>query len=582
MPVAATPAVAAAATEPAPIPAAAPGAAVVTDGRTFLRERAAVRFFRRPLRRGRGVGDIRAVARPIDPVRLEVFHHLLSAFCEEAGVRLQRSAVSPNIRERADFSVAVFDGHARLIAQAAHIPVHLGSAGDAVAAVRAELDLQPGDIAILNDPYAGGTHLPDVTMVCPVFLPGARTPEWYLVDRAHHADIGGATPGSMGVASDLYAEGLVIPPVLLRRGGRLQRDLWRLFARNVRGADERLVDLQAQEASLVQLAARLAGFVREHGLRTVRTMQEQLLDYTERAARAVVRGLVPGRHRAHDVLDDDGFGGGPLRLDLVFQKRAGRAVFDWRGTCDQARGGVNANRSIVMAACVYALRCLCPDRLPTNDGLFRLVELQTRHGSLVDPRSPAPVAGGNVETSQRLVDVVFAALAKAAPGRTPAASAGTMSNLSFGGVRQDGREFTSYETIPGGAGATAERAGQAAIQTHMTNTRNTPIEEIEHRFPVRVVSLSVRRGSGGRGARRGGDGMVKVLEARAPLRVSFLGERHRQGPPGLDGGGAGATGALWRVRGQRRERLPAKASFPLAAGEQVVVETPGGGGHGRS
>lgn len=521
------------------------------------------------------------MVRSIDPVRLEVFHHLLSAFCEEAGVRLQRSAVSPNIRERADFSVAVFDRDARLIAQAAHIPVHLGSAGDAVAAVRAELDLGPGDVAVLNDPYAGGTHLPDVTMVCPVFLPGARKPEWYLVDRAHHADIGGATPGSMGVASDLYAEGLVIPPVLLRRAGRLQRDLWRLFARNVRGADERLVDLQAQEASLGQLAARLCGFVRDQGLRAVREAQEQLLDYTERAARAVLRGLLPGRHRAHDVLDDDGFGGGPLRLELVFQRRAGRAVFDWRATCDQARGGVNANRSIVMAACVYALRCLCPDRLPTNDGLFRLVELQTRHGSLVDPRSPAPVAGGNVETSQRLVDVVFAALAKAAPGRTPAASAGTMSNLSFGGVHADGREFTSYETIPGGAGATIDRAGQAAIQTHMTNTRNTPIEEIEHRFPVRVQSLSVRRGSGGRGARRGGDGMVKVLQALAPLRVSFLGERHRQGPPGLAGGGAGATGALWRVAGRRRVRQPAKASFVLAPGEQVVVETPGGGGHGR-
>lgn len=520
------------------------------------------------------------MGKPIDPVRLEVFHHLLSAYCEEAGARLLRSAISTNIRERADFSVAVFDRAGRLVAQAAHIPVHLGSAGDAVAAVRAEFELAPGDVAILNDPYAGGTHLPDVTMVAPVFLPGGRQPEWFVVDRAHHADIGGSTPGSMGVASELFAEGLVIPPVLLRRRGRLQRDLWRLFARNVRGPEERLVDLQAQEASLRQLATRLVAHGREHGLAVVRQAQEQLFDYTERATIGVLRGLRSGRHRAHDVLEDDGFGNGPLKIDLVFERRGDRAHFDWRGTCDQARGGVNANRSVVMAACVYALRCLCPDRLPTNDGLFRCLDLVTRAGSLVDPRSPAPVAGGNVETSQRLVDVVFQALARAAPGRTPAMSAGTMSNLSFGGSHR-GASFTSYETIPGGAGASAQRAGRAAIQTHMTNTRNTPIEELEHRFPVRVVALSVRRGSGGRGARRGGDGVVKVLEARGPLTVSFLGERHRRGPQGLAGGGAGAPGGLWKEQRGRRLRLPAKTTFALASGERVVVATPGGGGHGR-
>ncbi len=517
----------------------------------------------------------------VDPVRLEVFHHLLSAFCEEAGARLMRSAISPNIRERADFSVAAFDAEGRLVAHAAHIPVHLGSAGDAVAAVRAELDLQPGDVAILNDPYAGDTHLPDITMVRPVFVGRSKRPEWFLVNRAHHADVGGSTPGSMGIAADLYSEGLVVPPVLLRRRGVLQRDLWRLFARNVRGATERLTDLEAQEASLLQLERRLAAFAAEQGLPSVRAAQAQLLDYTEREGKAMLRALPAGTYRAHDHLEDDGFGNGPLRLDLALSLRAGRAEFDWRRTCDQARGGVNANRSIVMAACVYALRCLCPGRLPTNDGLFRLITIRTRPGSLVDPRSPAPVAGGNVETSQRLVDVVFQALAKAAPARVPAASAGTMSNLSFGGHRADGSEFTSYETLPGGAGATASSPGQAAIQTHMTNTRNTPIEELEHRYPVRVRSLAVRRGSGGAGARRGGDGLCKVIEALVPLRVSFLGERHRSGPPGAAGGRAGAPGALFHERGRGRRRLPAKATFPLAAGDRVFVMTPGGGGHGR-
>ena len=522
-----------------------------------------------------------ARSRRIDPVRLEVFHHLLSAYCEEAGVRLQRSAISPNIRERADFSVACFDRDGRLVAQAAHIPVHLGSAGDAVAAVRAQLELAPGDVAILNDPYAGGTHLPDLTMVRPVFVAGGRRPEWFVVNRAHHADVGGAMPGSMGIAADLHAEGLVVPPVHLERAGVPQRDLWRLFARNVRGAGERLVDLQAQKASLLQLEARLRAAAAAHGVPMLRAVQRALADYTERAGRAMLRALGRGTFRARDVLEDDGFGGGPLRLELALRLRGGTAEFDWRRSCDQARGGVNCNRGIVLAACVYALRCLCPGRLPTNDGLFRLVTLRTRPGSLVDPRSPAPVAGGNVETSQRLVDIVFQALAQAAPDRVPAASAGTMSNLSFGGHREDGSEFTSYETLPGGAGATRDRAGQAAIQTHMTNTRNTPIEELEHRVPVRVRSLSVRRGSGGAGARRGGDGLVKVVEALVPLRVSFLGERHVQGPPGATGGGRGRPGALHRLRGARREALPAKGSFALAPGECVEVATPGGGGHGR-
>ena len=519
---------------------------------------------------------------PTDPVKLEVFHHLLAAYCEEAGARLRLSAISPNIRERADYSVAVFDRAGRLCAQAAHIPVHLGSAGDAVRAVRGELDLAPGDVAILNDPYCGGTHLPDVTMVRPVFGRDCRRPEWYVVNRAHHADIGGAVPGSMGIARDLYAEGLVLPPVLLRRRGRLQRDLLRLVARNVRGADERIVDLRAQEASLERLEQRLSAMTAEHGLGTVRRVTSALMDATERAGRGLLRSLAAGDYHGRDQLDDDGLGHGPLVIDLRLRLTRERATFDWRGTCDQAAGSVNANRGIAMAACVYALRCLCPGRLPTNDGLFRLLRLVTRPGSLVDPRSPAPVAGGNVETSQRLVDVALQALAGAAPERVPAASAGTMSNLTFGGSARANSAFASYETLPGGAGASAAGAGQAAIQTHMTNTRNTPIEEIEQRAPLRVRALSVRRGSGGRGRHRGGDGLVKEVEALAPMRCAFLGERQRSRPPGVAGGGAGASGRLFVERSGVRERLPAKATFELECGDVVIVETPGGGGHGRA
>lgn len=518
-----------------------------------------------------------------DPVQLEVFHLLLSAFCEEAGVRLQRSAASPNIRERRDYSVAAFDGHGRLIAQAAHIPVHLGSAKDAVAAVRRTFaDLAAGDVVVLNDPYAGGTHLPDITMVRPVFSPGASRPEWFVVNRAHHADVGGSVPGSMAIVGDLFAEGLVLPPVRLRRRGEPVDDLLRLFARNVRGAAERRLDLAAQEASLLQFERRLLALAADRTLAEVRGLQDALLAYTERAALGILAGLRPGRYRAADQLEGDGLGGGPLRIELALTVRRDRLVFDWGATCDQARGGVNCNPGIALAASAYVLRCLCVDRLPTNEGLFACLELRTRRGSLVDPIDPAPVAGGNVETSQRLVDVAFAALGQAAPGVVPAASAGTMSNLSFGGVDRRGQAFASYETLPGGAGATARQAGASAVQTHMTNTRNTPIEELEQRYPIRVQELSIRRGSGGTGRRRGGDGLRKVVEALAPLQVAFLGERHAEGPPGAAGGGAGARGGLSLRRGKLRRALPAKCTLALAPGEQIVVETPGGGGHGRA
>jgi N-methylhydantoinase B len=489
--------------------------------------------------------------------------------------------VSPNIRERRDFSVALFDARGRLAAQAAHIPVHLGSAADSVAAARAAVPFAPGDVVVLNDPYAGGTHLPDVTMVRPVFLPRSRAPDWFLVNRAHHADIGGATPGSMGAAADLLAEGLVIPPVRLRARGELQRDVWALIGSNVRGADERRIDLQAQEASLHRLERRLCELCSSWGRAEVARYTGFLMDYSERVGRAALARLRRGTFTAEDQLEDDGLGHGPfaVRLRLGISPRGLR--FDWSGTDAQATGGINANRSVVLAASVYALRCLCPARLPTNDGLFRLIGLHTRRGSLVDPIAPAPVAGGNVETSQRLVDVALCALGKALPGALPAGSAGTMSNLSVGGVRGDGTAFSFYETLPGGAGAGPSGPGCAAIQTHMTNTRNTPIEELELRYPLRVRSLTVRRGSGGRGARRGGEGMVKELEALLPVAVTFLGERHGAGPPGARGGGRGRPGALSLVRNGSRRRLPSKTTVALDPGDVLRVETPGGGGDGR-
>src|SRR5262245_47702460 len=310
-----------------------------------------------------------------DPVRLEICHHLLAAMCEEAGLLLQQSAVSPNIRERRDFSVAVFDGDVRLVAQAAHIPVHLGSAGDAVRAARAALDFAPGDVAVLNDPYDGGTHLPDVTMVVPVFARGSRRPDWFVVDRAHPADIGGATPGSMGIARDLFGEGLVVPPVLLRRRGELQQDVQRLLLANVRGAAERRLDLLAQEASLRLLGARIVALQAEWGAASLRRHVLWLMDYTERVGRSSLGSLRRGTFAARDHLEDDGQGQGPLPIALQLRHDRCGLRFDFSRSAGEARGGVNANRSVVVAACAYAVRCLCPARMPTNEGLFRLFEV---------------------------------------------------------------------------------------------------------------------------------------------------------------------------------------------------------------
>lgn len=514
-----------------------------------------------------------------DPVRLEVFHQLLASVCEEAGALLQRSAISPNIRERRDYSCALFDGDGQLIAQAAHIPVHLGSAGDSVAAARARLDLESGDVVILNDPYAGGTHLPDITMVRPVFDGRSKQPRFFVVCRAHHADVGGSAPGSMAVAHDLIAEGLVIPPVKLRRAGHLDQDLLRLLCANVRSPEERRIDLQAQEAALELAERRIMALCREHGAEQVRAYSRHLMDYSERLGRSLLSEIPRGKYTAVEHMEDDGMGFGPFALRLRLRVDSSHLDFDYRGSAKQARGGINANRSIVMAASIYAFRCLCPARLPTNEGLFRLLSIHTDPGSILDPTPGSPVAGGNVETSQRLVDLCLQAFAKALPKRIPASSAGTMSNFTIGASEPE--PFASYETLPGGAGAGPGWAGSSVLQTHMTNTRNTPIEEAELVAPLRVTTLTVRRGSGGRGRHRGGDGLIKEIEVNQEVTISLFAERHRRGAPGLFGGHAGKPGKASVIRGGRSRRLQAKTTERLVPGDRVRIETPGGGGWGK-
>ena len=509
----------------------------------------------------------------LDPIRLEVFQNLLAAVCEESGGLLSRTAISPNIRERRDYSCALFDADARLVAQAAHIPVHLGSAAESVRATVRQLTLHPGDVVILNDPYAGGTHLPDVTMVRPIFLGKSRTPTFFVVNRAHHADIGGSVPGSMGIAADLIAEGLVIPPIKFRTSEGYNDDLLTLVSANVRAPNERIVDFQAQDAALMLAEQRLRQLVQEQGRTATLAYCSHLMDYSEKIVKRVLGSIPDGEYQAEDSLEDDGMGNGPFVIRLVLRKRRGRLTFDFTGTDSQATGGINANRSIVLAASVYTVRCLCPDRLPTNEGLFRRVRVETTPGTLVEPIAPAPVAGGNVETSQRLVDVSMRAIAKALPDVVPADSAGTMSNVSMGN-----REFAFYETLPGGGGALTGSAGTSAVQTHMTNTRNTPIEEMERHAPLRIRKLTVRRGSGGRGRWPGGDGIVKEYEVTAALTLSVFADRHLVGPRGLRGGGDGKTGRLSIEHQGRRRTVTAKGSHHLSPGDIVRIETPGGGG----
>ena len=519
-----------------------------------------------------------------DRLRLEVFHHLFAAAGEEMGVTLMRSAFSPNIKERLDFSCALFDGEGRMIAQAAHLPVHLGAAPMSVAAARATCDMGPGDAVLLNDPYRGGTHLPDLTLISPVFLGRGRHPDFYVANRAHHADVGGYQPGSMAPAPDVHGEGLRIPPTRLVKGGALDAELLALVLANMRVPREREADLLAQWAANRVGATRLAQMADEYGGAEVRARAAQLMDWTEELSRALVREVPRGSWTFEDELETGAANGDDrAHIRLRLTRAGGRLVFDFTGTDDQLAGALNTPRAVPRAAVFYCLQQLLPPGTPANDGVLRPIELRTRPGSLVDARYPAPVAAGNVETSQRLVDVIQGALAQVWPERIPAASSGTMSNLTFGG-QLDGPEsaFAYYETIAGGAGAGPAGPGAHALQTHMTNTRNTPIEALEAQLPVRVLRYSVRRGSGGRGRLAGGDGVVRRLRFLCDVRVGFVAERSLRGPWGLAGGGSGRPGgARVRLVGAERDRgVASKTSLQLPAGSELEVRTPGGGAFG--
>jgi N-methylhydantoinase B len=516
----------------------------------------------------------------VDPIGLRIAHHRLAGIAEEMGVVLGRTALSPNIKERRDYSCAVFDARGGLVAQAAHIPVHLGSTPLSVRAAIERVPMAPGDVVILNDPFAGGTHLPDVTVVAPVFLGGARRPFAYVANRAHHADVGGMTPGSMPLATEIYQEGLRLPPVRLVAGGRMVRDIVELFLANTRVPSEREGDLMAQWAALRVGAERLRTLARKQGPAALGRAMTALQRHSLALMRATLAELPAGTYRATDVLDDDGLGAERLRIAVTISIGRGRARIDFAGSAPQTPGPLNANLAVTRSAVLYAFTAFAREEIPPNEGLAEPLTIIAPEGSIVNARPPAAVAGGNVETSQRIVDVLLRALARAAPARVPAASAGSMTNVSLGGAA-GGRAFAYYETIAGGAGAGPHGPGLSAVHTHMTNTMNTPIEALEAYYPLRVRRYAVRRGSGGAGRHAGGDGIVRELEFLASAQVTLLAERRRVAPWGLGGGHPGAPGRDWLIRGGRRRRLAAKSTLAVAPGDRLRVETPGGGGFGR-
>lgn len=517
----------------------------------------------------------------MNAVETAVFGNLFASLCDEMGAALGRAAFSPNVKDRRDYSCALFDPRGRLVGQACHIPVHLGAMAYAVADVVAETPLGPGDVLILNDPYRGGTHLPDVTLIAPVhdgdLLLG------YVANRAHHADVGGAEPGSMAPARSIDDEGLRIEPTLLFRAGVLQDGVVRRLRGAARTPEEREGDLRAQVAAIRTGAARLSALAGKYGALVLGEAGEALLLVAERHVRAALSLVPDGIWTFEDHLDGDGMDPSPIPIRVTLTVTGETAVVDFTGTAGPCAGNLNCPRSVTASALAYVLRCLVPDDCPANGGLLTPVRLVVPEGCLLDARYPAAVAAGNVETSQRVVDVLLGALAPALPHLIPAASCGSMNNVAVGGVDGAGRPFAYYETVAGGAGAGPRCEGRSAVHTHMTNTLNTPVESLEGHYPLRVVRYALRGGSGGEGARRGGDGVVREIEALVSCRLSLLGERRTTAPWGLAGGGPGLTGraVIIGVDGVERE-LPGKVVVDLAPGERVRLETPGGGGHGAS
>ncbi len=509
----------------------------------------------------------------MNAIELSLFASRIEAVCEEMGAVLQRTAFSPNIKDRLDYSCAVFDAVGELCAQAAHIPVHLGSMAYAMRDIVSDLPWSPGDMVILNDPYLGGTHLPDVTVIAPVFV--ANTMVGFVANRAHHADIGASTPGSMPVSRRLDDEGMIIPPTFLVREGRLDERRLTAITEATSNPEQSSGDFAAQISANRTGLTRLIALVQSTGVATYEEYLYQLNAYAERLASSSLAVIPDGEYCFDDVMDDDGLGNTDIPIVVTVRVSGHHIHVDFTGTAAQTAGNINCPLSVAAAGVYYVFRCLMPPQTPACAGSFRSIALTAPEGSLLNARRPAAVAAGNVETSTRVVDVVMGALAQALPDKMPAASHGSMNNLAMGS-RVDGAEWDYYETIGGGMGAGPEHDGLSAVQTHMTNTLNTPIEVLESHYPLRICRYALREGSGGDGKYRGGDGLIREFEFLASTTVTLLTERRRHAPWGLQGGGDGLSGSNL----YNEDILPGKISFEIGSGERLTVTTPGGGGWG--
>ena len=514
----------------------------------------------------------------MNPIELKLFSSRVSAICDEMGLVLKRTAFSPNIKDRLDFSCALFGPRGELFAQAAHIPVHLGSMAFAMESLVQDQQWQRGDMLVVNDPYLGGTHLPDVTVIAPVYANAgsgnADCLAGFVANRAHHANIGCDTPGSMPVSQRLEEEGIIIPPTFLYRNGALQQDCLELL--RIEGS-EISGDFAAQVGANQVGVERLMALLQKSGVQHYLDGMRELNDYADRISATTLATLHQGCYSFQDFLDGDGFGASQIPLSVQLSIKPGEVELDFSESADMVPGNLNCPESVVAAAAYYCFRCLMPDEAPACEGLFRRIKLKTRPGSILNARRPAAVAAGNVETSTRLVDLVFGALAQALPEQIPAASQGTMNNIAMGRIDEaTGQRWDYYETLAGGCGGGPRFPGLDCAHSHMTNTLNTPVESLEMLFPLRVRQYAVRRGSGGAGEHRGGDGVVREYEFLEPAQLSLLTERRETVPWGLAGGETGAAGSNL-LNGAE---LPAKCSLAVKAGDRLLVRTPGGGGYG--
>ncbi|MBC8171592.1 MAG: hydantoinase B/oxoprolinase family protein [Anaerolineae bacterium] len=516
----------------------------------------------------------------VDAISLEVFKNLFASVAEEMGLTLQRAAFSPNIRERLDFSCAVFDAAGRMVAQAAHIPVHLGSMPASVDyALRAFDTFKPGDVVILNDPYRGGTHLPDITMVSPVFDDGQSV--FYVASRAHHADVGGMSPGSLPLSTELYQEGIIIPPIKIYEGGQVNEGVQQLILANSRAPEERMGDLAAQLAAHRTGEQRLQAMITSHGQERVFGHAAALQDYARRMMETLIDSLPDGSYSFADGLESDGQREFDIPIRATVTIQGSQMTVDFTGSASQVRGNVNAVQAIVRSATWYCVRLLAGEDIPVNHGCFQPVRVIIPEHSLLDPDFPAAVAVGNTETGQRVVDVVLGALAQALPKQMPAASQGSMNNLTVGGIVK-GRQFVYYETIGGGHGAAPRGNGLSGRHSHMTNTLNTPVEALEYTMPLRVLAYGLRDDSGGAGKYRGGEGIRRVYEFVTTATATINSERRLRAPYGLQGGQPGAMGVNRLVRVDQSQILGGKCTLQVEPGDRLIIETPGGGGWGES